>query len=227
MFLAACVLIYRWIMKVLLSECQKCQLNKYRIKTVKGTGNRNANLMFLGLSPGNTENETGIPFNPKAAAGKMLTKLIHKILKMKRSDVWITNTVKCHTPSNRAPFAYEINACYPWFRKELKVVKPGVIVALGGVALSALVNRSNIKNNRGKFLMLPNTIPVLLNKSEFPSMRSVYVVATYHPAAVCYGSKEHRAEIKQAMIDDFKMLHKWYVQRTMPEVEVVKAAFLR
>ena len=89
--------------KILLSECKRCPLHKCRIKTVKGKGDRGANLMFLGINPGNTENKTGIPFHPKAPAGKFLTRLIHNFLYMKRSDVWITNIVKCKSPSNRAP----------------------------------------------------------------------------------------------------------------------------
>ena len=103
--------------------------------------------------------------------------------------------------------------------------KPGIIVALGGVALFALTGRSAIAKNRGKFLMLPEIIPIESYENNPTAKRSVYVVATYHPAAICYGSKENRLKIKNAMKDDFEMIHTWYNERTVPEVEIVKAKF--
>ena len=205
--------------KMLLSQCIRCPLHKNRTQVVKGRGNRDANLMFLGEAPGQQEDEHGIPFYPKAPAGKVLTKHINS-LNMKRKDVWITNVCKCRPLKNRNPFANEINSCYPWLRKELIIIRPGIIVALGGVALFAMTGRNTISKNRGKFLMLPELIPPTDGKDV---SQGIYLMVTYHPAALCYGSSDSRKEKKQAMIDDFKMLGEWYFNRKLPEIEIAES----
>ena len=187
-----------------LSECQKCVLYKHRTQVVKGRGNKKALSMWVGEAPGRNEDQYGIPFWPKAPAGKNLTKMIG-YAGFSRDEVWITNANKCRPKDNRTPKATEADACFVWLENEIRVIKPGVIVTLGANALRVMIGSSKISQFRGRFLFI----------------QGVYFVAMYHPAAICYGTEERREEIKNFNIQDSKMIYEYFFNRILPEVEAL------
>jgi DNA polymerase len=200
-----------------LSECKRCPLHKHSYQPVKGRGSRTAKIFIIGEAPGRQEDRYNIPFYPKARAGRFLTALLGSI-NQSREDVFISNINKCRPKDNRTPFANEIEACLPWLKKELIVVRPGIVITLGGNALYALVGKKNVGQHRGKFLMLDNMIPPRKDSDE--KSQGVYLVPMYHPASVCYGSKERRTKFTKALQDDFKMIENFLIHRVIPEVEV-------
>ncbi len=134
-------------------KCHLCQLAKARIKVVFGEGSEKATVMFIGEGPGRDEDESGRPF--VGAAGQLLTKMIEdeKSLGLPRASVYIANIVKCRPPNNRVPEDDEINACVPFLYKQIEIIKPKIIVALGGVAASTLLKQSvAITKIRGSWL---------------------------------------------------------------------------
>jgi DNA polymerase len=147
-----------------LADCKRCALCKTRQKVVFGTGNRNAELMFIGEGPGAEEDKTGLPFVGRA--GQLLTKMI-EAMHYKREDVFIANVVKCRPPENRDPFQNEVDACIGFLHRQIRLVKPKVIVALGTVSVIHLLKLdSKISKLRGFF-------------KEYEGIK---VMPTYHPA---------------------------------------------
>ena len=129
------------------SKC--CQLCRTRTNLVFGYGNPNAELMFVGEAPGHDEDLEGIPFVGRA--GQLLTKIIESI-GLKRSDVYICNILKCRPPDNRAPFPTEILACEPYLERQIDIIKPRIICALGKFAAQTLLkSQTTITQLRGKF----------------------------------------------------------------------------
>src|SRR3989338_2730743 len=112
--------------------CTKCGLCKARAKAVPGSGNPNADVMFIGEGPGKNEDLQGEPF--VGAAGKFLEELL-ACINMKRQDVFITNVVKCRPPGNRDPEPEEVATCYPYLEKQVALIKPKLIVLLGRHAM--------------------------------------------------------------------------------------------
>lgn len=146
------------------SEC--CALCANRTNAVPGEGNPHAGLVFVGEGPGATEDATGRPF--VGQAGKLLDDIIAAI-GLRREDVYITNVVKCRPPQNRTPLPDEIAACMPFLRRQLALLKPKVIVALGATAAAALLDtRKSLGDLRGKV----------------HSYGGIPLVVTYHPAAL-------------------------------------------
>jgi len=113
------------------SECKKCPLYKHAKHGVPGEGPINAKIFFIGQAPGAKEDETGRPFIGRS--GKYLTKMIESI-GLKREEVFITSTVKHFPPKNRAPTEQEIHACRPYLLRQLKIIKPEIVVLLGRTA---------------------------------------------------------------------------------------------
>lgn len=159
-----------------ISGCQKCHLGKTRIKFVFGVGDPHARLLFVGEGPGYMEDRQGEPF--VGAAGKLLDKMIGAI-GMSRQSVYIANVVKCHPmkdPSHpeirgndRSPDEVEIAACMPYLEKQIKMLKPAVICALGGCASKALLKTTEgITKLRGKEFLYNN----------------ILLIPTYHPSAL-------------------------------------------
>jgi uracil-DNA glycosylase family 4 len=143
-----------------------CGLCEHRTNAVPGEGNPRAGLMFVGEGPGATEDATGRPF--VGQAGKLLDDIIEAI-GLKRGDVYITNVVKCRPPQNRKPLPDEIAACMPYLRRQVALLKPKVIVALGGTAGEAMLEaRKSLGELRGKV----------------HSFGGTPLVVTYHPAAL-------------------------------------------
>jgi len=150
------------------STCEKCGLCEKRSNVVFGTGNPNADLMFVGEGPGANEDRQGIPF--VGAAGQLLDKII-KAIGMSRDEVYIANVVKCRPPGNRDPLPDEVASCMPYLERQIALVQPKVLVALGRVAAQTLLgNEQSISRMRG----------------QWHSFEKVPLRVTYHPAALLY-----------------------------------------
>ena len=151
-------------LEVQVNKCTKCELSNSRTNVVFGVGNPDADLMFVGEAPGYYEDQQGEPFVGKA--GQLLTKIIESI-GMKRGDVYIANILKCRPPENRNPNANEIVMCSPHLVKQIEIIRPKIICALGTFAAQTLLNtKDTIGKLRGKFF-------------EYQSTK---FLATYHPA---------------------------------------------
>ena len=116
--------------------CTDCELHKTKTHTVFGTGNREATLMFVGEAPGETEDETGIPFVGRA--GKLFDKYLEAV-DIPRESVYIANILKCRPPKNRDPLPEEEDACLPFLREQVRLIRPRLIVCLGRIAAMRLL----------------------------------------------------------------------------------------
>jgi len=147
-------------------NCRKCGLAQTRKKFVFGSGNPNAEVMFVGEAPGRDEDLQGVPFVGKA--GGLLTKIIEAI-QFRREDVYIANVLKCRPPNNRDPEPEEIALCEPYLIRQIEIVEPKVICALGRIAGQALLKtEAGLKALRGKV----------------HTYRGIKLIVTYHPAAL-------------------------------------------
>jgi len=130
-------------------SCTKCDLSETRTHVVFGAGSPKAKLMFVGEAPGMEEDLQGLPFVGRA--GKLLTKIIESI-GLKRKDVYIANILKCRPPNNRNPLPTEIMTCENYLIKQIELIKPQVICALGKFAAQTLLrSQEPISRIRGKF----------------------------------------------------------------------------
>jgi uracil-DNA glycosylase len=118
------------------SACTRCRLAEGRTQVVFGSGNPDAELMFVGEAPGFHEDQQGIPF--VGQAGKLLEKLLAGI-GLERTDVYIANVIKCRPPQNRNPEPDEVEQCEPFLFRQIATIKPKVIVALGKFAAQSLL----------------------------------------------------------------------------------------
>jgi uracil-DNA glycosylase len=147
-----------------LGDCTRCRLHKGRKNLVFGVGNVNADIMFVGEGPGADEDEQGEPFVGRA--GQLLNNMI-SAMGIQRQDVYIANIVKCRPPSNRTPERDECDTCSPFLLRQIDVIRPRVIVALGAVAAKNLLAvNDSMANLRGRWY----------------DFRSSRLVVTYHPA---------------------------------------------
>lgn len=148
-----------------LGDCTRCRLHKQgRKQIVFGVGNPHADLMFVGEAPGADEDEQGIPFVGRA--GQLLTNMI-KAMGLGREDVYIANVIKCRPPGNRTPEREECETCSPFLLRQIDVVRPKIIVALGAVAAKSLLQiNDSMANLRGRTYDFRNT----------------KLIVTYHPA---------------------------------------------
>src|SRR5512146_1510089 len=119
-----------------IGDCTRCRLHKGRKNIVFGVGNVNAELMFVGEGPGADEDEQGEPFVGRA--GQLLNNMI-SAMGLNREDVYIANVVKCRPPGNRTPERDECDTCSPFLMRQIAVIQPKVIVALGAVAAKNLL----------------------------------------------------------------------------------------
>lgn len=134
----------------LVSSCMRCRLCEGRTQTVFGDGNAAARLVFVGEAPGESEDRQGKPFVGKA--GQLLTDIIVKGMKMGRGDVYICNVLKCRPPGNRNPSVDEVAECEPYLVRQLEIIRPEVIVALGTYAAQCLLKTTeSVGRLRGKW----------------------------------------------------------------------------
>ncbi len=131
-------------------QCTKCPLYEGRTHTVFGAGNPCAELVFVGEAPGAEEDRQGLPFVGRA--GQLLTDIIVKGMKMRREDVYICNVLKCRPPGNRDPNPMEVFHCEPYLIKQLQIIKPKVVCALGRIAAQTLLKTdASLNTLRGKW----------------------------------------------------------------------------
>lgn len=129
-------------------DCHLCELSKTRQNVVFGEGNERADILFVGEGPGATEDSSGRPFVGRA--GELLTNMIEKVLLIPRSEVYIANIVKCRPPNNRVPSSSEAHTCLPYLQKQIEIIKPKLVVTLGGTAYYYLTgDESKITQIRG------------------------------------------------------------------------------
>jgi DNA polymerase len=150
----------------LVSGCTKCRLCEGRNHTVPGEGPDDARLVVVGEGPGQVEDDTGRPFVGRA--GELLTKILAAI-DLPRERVYICNVVKCRPPENRQPQFDEIAACLPYLHRQIEILKPKVILAMGNTAAQALLNA---KQSLGSM------------RNHVHRFRGTPVIVTYHPAAL-------------------------------------------
>ncbi len=157
-----------------IGNCTRCPLWEGRTKIVHSTGNREADLMFVGEAPGADEDAQGEPFVGRS--GQLLTKIIESI-GMKREDVFIGNINRCRPPGNRAPTLPEAHTCRPFLTREIAVVRPKVIVVMGNTAMKNLLDtKEGITKLRG----------------EFQDYYGVKVMPTFHPAYLLRDPRKKR-----------------------------------
>jgi DNA polymerase len=170
-------------------RCCKCGLGSSRTNAVPGEGIPNARIMFVGDAPGADEDAQGRPFVGRA--GKLLDKII-TACGLKRSDVFIGNILKCRPPENRDPTAEEIISCSPYLQRQIEIIKPEIIVALGAHAARTLLNTNkSIGQMRGQF----HEYYAGLGKPP------IKLMPTYHTA---YLLRNYSQENRQKVWEDMK-----------------------
>lgn len=153
------------VLRQAVSACERCpELVRNRRQTVFGVGNIQTSIVFMGEAPGVDEDRVGEPFVGRA--GELLNKII-AAAQLKREEIYILNTLKCRPPNNRTPVEVEVEACRPFFERQLEVLQPKYIVCWGVVAVRALLGgTASIGQLRGKW----------------HSYKAAKVLVTYHPA---------------------------------------------
>lgn len=177
-----------------MGDCQRCALSRGRKTIVFGQGNPRAELMFVGEAPGAEEDEQGLAFVGRA--GKLLTDIIEKGLRMRREDVWIGNVIKCRPPQNRNPEPDEILACQPFLEAQIRAINPRVIVALGKFSAHWL---------------LKTAVPITRLRGQLGEWEGIPAMPTYHPA---YLLRNPRA--KKDLWEDMKVVLE-LLGRSVPE----------
>ena len=146
-------------------KCHLCELSKSRTNVVFGEGDPQADIMFIGEGPGATEDSMGRPFVGRS--GELLTKMIENVLLIKREDVYIANIVKCRPPNNRVPTPSEAHTCQPFLMKQIALIKPKIIITLGGTAYHYMTgDETGITKVRGSILQ----------------QNGYTLIPTYHPS---------------------------------------------
>ncbi|TMC84051.1 MAG: uracil-DNA glycosylase [Chloroflexi bacterium] len=174
-------------------SCKNCGLHATRTQAVPGTGPCPADVMIVGEAPGFNEDRQGEPF--VGAAGKLLDTLLGRI-SFSRSDVYITNVLKCRPPMNRDPMPNEAEACSPYLKQQLELVKPKVVLILGRHALERLMpGQGSISRIHGS----------LIRRGE------VAYVPLYHPAAAL-----HNGSLVADLEHDFDQVKRYLNQLLAP-----------
>ena len=179
------------------SVCTKCPLAETRTNVVFGSGNADAELMFVGEAPGAEEDRQGLPFVGRA--GALLTELLEEI-GMTRGQVWITNVLRCRPPGNRDPQPIEIESCQPYTHRQVELIEPRVIATLGNFATKLLTgSRVGISRVRGT--------PQLREIAG----RTVFLMPLFHPAAAL-----RTPSLVDILREDFSKLHE-LLEQAAPE----------
>lgn len=172
-------------LRAVLGDCQRCKLAPHRTRIVFGVGNPRARLMFVGEGPGQDEDRQGEPFVGRA--GQLLTEIITKGMRLAREDVYIANVVKCRPPRNRNPEPDEVAACQPFLLRQIRLIAPEVIVALGKFAAQTL---------------LETTTPITRLRGTWHDYHGIRLMPTFHPAYLLRNPADKRLvweDIKQVM----------------------------
>jgi uracil-DNA glycosylase family 4 len=175
----------------LVSGCQRCELARGRTQTVFGSGNPRARIVFIGEAPGREEDLQGLPFVGRA--GQLLTKIL-AAMGFTREEVYITNILKCRPPGNREPQENEMIACEPYLVRQLELIGPAVICALGRIAAHGL-------------LKTQASLAALRGGVHY--YNDVRVAVAYHPAALL-----RNPNLKREAWEDFQMVRRLYDEAT-------------
>ncbi len=152
------------MLKKVMDSCHMCQLSKSRTNIVFGEGSLNSKIMFVGEAPNSNEDNVGKVFMGRS--GELLTKMIENVLHIPKESVYITNIIKCLPLNKKAPTSSEILSCKPYLQKQIDIIKPKIIVALGATAYSYLTNDNTpIERIRGNIL----------------NFNTTRIITTYHP----------------------------------------------
>lgn len=170
-----------------ISECQKCPLGEMRNNLVFGVGNPKSPVVFVGEAPGRDEDLHGEPFVGRS--GKLLDK-IYSAINLSRSEIYICNVLKCRPPQNRDPLDLEIELCEQHLIRQLEIINPGLIVALGRIAAHTLLHIKGKMADMRKKMFIYHGIPVKV---------------TYHPAALL-----RNPNLKRAAWEDFQEIRILY-----------------
>jgi len=176
-----------------LGECRRCRLGETRLNPVFGEGNPRSGVLLVGEGPGASEDESGRPFVGRA--GQLLDRILASI-ELDRNSCFIANVVKCRPPGNRVPSSDEIEACGGILEEQIRILQPGVIVALGATAATHLLRtRQGINSLRNRFH----------DRGGIP------VLVTYHPAALL-----RTDALKRPVWDDMKRLREFMQGAGLP-----------
>ena len=154
--------------------CSKCALCETRTQTVFGSGNKQADWMLIGEAPGQHEDEQGLPF--VGTAGLLLTEMLRAI-GLSREEVFIANILKCRPPNNRDPRAEEVESCNDYLQRQLKLIQPKIILAVGRIAAQTL---------------LKTDMPLARLRGKVHAYNNTPVVVVYHPAYLLRSLPEKR-----------------------------------
>jgi DNA polymerase len=168
-------------------DCTICPLGSTRKNFVFGSGNPNADIMVIGEAPGAEEDEQGLPFVGRA--GQLLTKILEAI-NLSRDEVFICNIIKCRPPQNRVPLPLEVESCEPYLMKQIELIKPEFILALGLTAVDTLLKK---KHKMGDI------------RGSIMNYHGIKMLVTYHPAALL-----GNPEWKKNTWEDVKNLRRLY-----------------
>jgi len=162
-------------LREILGDCRRCKLWRGRTHLVFGVGNPDADVMFVGEGPGRDEDLQGEPFVGRA--GQLLTDIITKGMKLRREEVYIANVVKCRPPRNRDPEPDEVGSCEPFLIRQIELVKPRVIIALGKFAAQTLVR---------------SAAPISRLRGQWHDYHGIRLMPTFHPAYLLRNPGEKR-----------------------------------
>ena len=179
-----------------IAHCQRCEIAKYRTKTVPGEGPEDAEIMFVGEAPGWHEDQQGRPF--VGPAGLYLEQLLASI-GLKREQVYIANVIKCRPTGNRDPLPIEIRNCQDWLERQIEIIHPKMIVTLGRYSMAKFFPGKSISKIHGTAQKQDNTI----------------YYAMYHPAAAL-----HQQSLRQAIEADMLKIPAIVAEaKTVPEAQ--------
>jgi uracil-DNA glycosylase len=154
-------------LKTSIGDCRLCKLCTGRKNIVFGEGAEDVSIMFIGEGPGIDEDRDGRPF--VGEAGQLLTRIIENGIGIKRDQVYITTVVKCRPPENRDPDKDEIEACIPFLKKQIEIIRPKVICTLGRIAVKELLKRD---------------FKITMERGRWQTYGNIPLMPTYHPAYI-------------------------------------------
>lgn len=172
-----------------IGACSRCKLHRGRNRLVFGAGNPEADLVFFGEGPGEDEDRQGIPFVGRA--GQLLTKMIAAMGRDRERDVYICNVVKCRPPNNRNPEADEVEACVGFLNTQLAMIRPKVIVGLGGVACHTLLKTST---------------PISRLRGTWHQYQGIDFMPTFHPSYLLREERDPAKTRKREAWGDLKLV---------------------
>lgn len=219
-------------------DCTKCNLHKARQNVVYGQGYAGADILFIGESPGELEDETGQPFNPQAPSGSLFDELL-EAANINREEVFITNLLGCKPPENREPTKKEKETCWPRVEKIIYMVDPLIIVPIGKQAMSQLMGGEwkSIKDKAGardgkmgyvnvkgvhsvvSYPAIPIMHPSFIRKTDSVDPRT----GTWQEGGACYKTLEHLVLIRQ-IVDFLKKEYDKFEEGTKghPALKVIQ-----